>query len=210
MRVAARRRLNLETIPGLLATGAVAGLVLSAASLAVWPLLRPRAGPVPAARTAAATAAAVEAALLSADELRARNLEFPVEGVAREKLTDTFDDPRTGHVHEAADILAPRNTPVRAVEAGTIARLLSNASGGLTVYHLDPSQRFVYYYAHLERYADGLKEGQTVGRGQVIGYVGTTGNAPKNTPHLHFAIFRVVDQKQWWSGAPINPYLVLR
>ena len=208
--MAARRRLNLETIPGLLATGAVAGLVLSSAALAVWPFVRPRAGTLPAARTPAASAAATAATLAHADELRARRLEFPVEGIAREKLTDTFDDARSGHLHEAADILAPRHTPVRAVEAGTIARLLSNASGGITIYQLDPSERFVYYYAHLERYADGLKEGQTVGRGQVIGYVGTTGNAPRTVPHLHFAIFRVVDQRQWWSGAPINPYLVLR
>jgi peptidoglycan LD-endopeptidase LytH len=204
--VAARRRLNLETIPGLLASGALAGLVLSSTAIAVWLVVRPRT----AARSAAAEAAVAEASLASAEELRGRGLEFPVEGVARERLTDTFEDLRTGHVHQAADILAPRNTPVRAVEAGTIARLLSNPSGGITVYQLDPSERFIYYYAHLERYADGLKEGQKVDRGQVIGYVGTTGNAPKTTPHLHFAIFRVVDQKQWWGGAPINPYLVLR
>ena len=210
MRVAARRRLNLETIPGLLASGALAGLVLSSASIAAWLLVRPRLAAVPAARTATVSAAAAAATVAYADELRGRRLEFPVEGFAREKLTDTFDHARSGHVHEAADILAPRNTPVRAVEAGTIARLLTNPSGGITIYQLDPSERFVYYYAHLERYADGLKEGQTVGRGQVIGYVGTTGNAPRSTPHLHFAIFRVVDQTQWWSGAPINPYLVLR
>jgi murein DD-endopeptidase MepM/ murein hydrolase activator NlpD len=188
----------------------VAGLLLSSAAMVGWLFVRPGGLAAPASRTAAADAATAEARMASAEELRGRRLEFPVEGIPRERLTDTFDDARSGHVHEAADILAPRNTPVRAVEAGTIARLLSNPSGGITVYQLDPSERFVYYYAHLERYVDGLKEGQKVDRGQVIGYVGTSGNAPKNTPHLHFAIFRVMDQRQWWGGAPINPYLVLR
>ena len=209
--MSARRRLNLETIPGLLATGTLAGLLLSSAAIAVWLVARPRAGVVPAPRaTTAADAATAEARMASAGELRDRHLDFPVEGIPRERLTDTFDEPRSGHVHEASDILAPRNTPVRAVEAGTIARLLQNPSGGITVYQLDPEGRYVYYYAHLERYADGLKEGQKVDRGQVIGYVGTSGNAPRSTPHLHFAIFKVVDQRQWWGGAPINPYLVLR
>jgi murein DD-endopeptidase MepM/ murein hydrolase activator NlpD len=208
--VAARRALNLETVPGLLATGMAAGLALSAAGIAAWLVVRPRLAARPVVPTAATTAAPDAATLANAEELRGRHLEFPVEGFPREKLVDTFGDPRTGHMHEASDILAPRNTPVRAVETGTIARLLTNASGGITIYQLDPSERFVYYYAHLERYADGLREGQKVDRGQVIGYVGTTGNAPRNTPHLHFAIFRVVDQRQWWSGAPINPYLVLR
>lgn len=208
--MAARRRLNLETIPGLLATGAVAGLVLSSAAMVAWLVVRPRVSGPPAAPAVAVDAATAEARMASAEELRARRLEFPVEGISRERLTDSFDEPRSGHVHEAADIMAPRNTPVRAVEAGTIARLLQNPSGGITVYELDPTERFIYYYAHLERYADGLREGQKVGRGEVIGYVGTSGNAPRGSPHLHFAIFKVVDQKQWWGGAPINPYLVLR
>ena len=208
--MAARRRLNLETIPGLLASGMVAGLVLSAAAIAAWLVVRPRVVTGPGTPSAATDAAAAAATLAHAEELRGRRLEVPVEGIARERLVDTFDDRRTGHIHEAADIMAPRNTPVRAVEAGTIARLLSNPSGGNTIYQLDPTERFVYYYAHLERYADGLRQGQKVDRGQVIGYVGTSGNAPKNTPHLHFAIFRVADQRQWWSGTSVNPYLVLR
>lgn len=202
------RRLDLETVPGLLGAGALAGLVLSAVAVALWWwLARPEAAP---ALPSAAAAAIAEARLTSVPELRARGLDFPLEGYAREKLTDTFDEERTGHVHEAADIMAARNTPVRAVEAGTIARLLRSASGGITIYQLDPSQRYIYYYAHLQRYADGLREGLAVERGQVIGYVGTTGNAPENAPHLHFAIFRVVDPKQWWGGVPVNPYLVLR
>jgi peptidoglycan LD-endopeptidase LytH len=205
--VGSPRRLDLETVPGLLATGALAGLLLSAVSIGAWWLARPKAvsAPVPAA-----AAAMAEATLASVQELRARDLDFPVEGVGREKMTDTFNEARAGHVHEAADIMAARNTPVHAVEAGTIARLLKNPSGGITIYQLDPAQRYIYYYAHLERYAEGLREGLAVGRGQVIGYVGTSGNAPANAPHLHFAIFRVVDPKQWWGGPPVNPYLVLR
>jgi len=205
--VGSLRRLNLETVPGLLATGALAGLLLSAAAIGAWLLARPEMVSAPAP---AATAAMAEAVLASVQELRARGLDFPVEGFARAKMADTFNEARAGHVHEAADIMAARNTPVRAVEAGTIARLLKNPSGGITIYQLDPSQRYIYYYAHLERYAEGLREGLAVGRGQVIGYVGTTGNAPENAPHLHFAIFRVVDPKQWWGGAAVNPYLVLR
>jgi murein DD-endopeptidase MepM/ murein hydrolase activator NlpD len=202
--VGSPRRLDLETVPGLLGTGALAGLLLSAVAVALWWwLARPEAG-------TAAAAAIAEARLASVSELRARGLDFPVEGYAREKLTDTFDEARTGHVHEASDIMAARNTPVRAVEAGTIARLLRSASGGISIYELDPSQRYIYYYAHLQRYADGLREGLAVEQGQVIGYVGTTGNAPENAPHLHFAIFRVADPKQWWGGVPVNPYLVLR
>jgi peptidoglycan LD-endopeptidase LytH len=143
--------------------------------------------------------------------LEDRNLLIPVEGVAASVLTRQFSDARSGsRRHEAIDILAPRNTPVLAVEDGTIARLFFSKAGGTTVYQFDPSSAFCYYYAHLERYADGLREGQTVRRGQVIGYVGTSGNAPKSTPHLHFAIFRLTDAKRWWEGTPIDPYDVLR
>jgi len=190
----------------------LAGLALGAAFIAGFVAVRSRVGSALLSRTppAAAPTLTPAASMAFVEELRSRQLEFPVQGVPPEKMVDSFDDPRTGHVHEATDIMAPRNTPVRAVETGTIARLLTNASGGITIYELDPTERFVYYYAHLERYADGLREGQKVDRGQVIGYVGTTGNAPRGAPHLHFAIFRVVDARQWRSGAPVNPYLVLR
>ena len=118
--------------------------------------------------------------------------------------------PRGGRQHEAIDILAPRNTPVKAVEGGKIARLFFSKAGGITVYQFDPTEQYCYYYAHLERYADGLVEGQELRKGQVIGYVGTPGNAPKDTPHLHFAIFRLTEAKRWWEGTPIDPYDVLR
>ena len=142
--------------------------------------------------------------------LEDRDLEIPVEGVARESLTRQFDDTRGERRHEALDILEPRNTPVKAVEGGRIARLFTSRAGGLTIYQFDPTEQFCYYYAHLERYADGLKEGDRVRKGQVIGYVGTSGNAPGNTPHLHFAIFRLTAEKRWWEGVPIDPYDVLR
>ena len=144
-------------------------------------------------------------------DLRDRDLLVPVQGVPPGDLRSSFEERRGGdRRHEAMDILAPRNTPVIAVEGGTIARLFSSDRGGITVYQFDPMSRYVYYYAHLERYAPGLQEGGTITPGQVIGYVGTSGNAPPETPHLHFAIFKLTEQKRWWEGTPIDPYLVLR
>ena len=145
------------------------------------------------------------------EELADRDLEIPVEGVRADQLSRTFDDRRGGsRVHQAIDILAPQGTPVKAVEDGTVARLFISKAGGITVYQFDPSEKFCYYYAHLDRYADGLKEGAQVRKGQVIGYVGVSGNAPKNTPHLHFAIYRLTEAKRWWEGTPIDPYDILR
>ena len=137
-------------------------------------------------------------------------LLLPVEGVDRDELTDNYDERRGRRRHEAIDILAPRNTPVRAVADGTVAKLFESVAGGTTIYHFDPSGRYCFYYAHLERYAKGLKEGDSVSRGQVIGYVGTTGNAPPDTPHLHFAIYRLGPDRRWWEGEPLNPFPVLR
>jgi murein DD-endopeptidase MepM/ murein hydrolase activator NlpD len=143
-------------------------------------------------------------------ELRGRNLLLPVVNVEPADLHQSFEEDRRGHKHEAVDILAPRGTPVLAVEDGRIARLFYSQAGGHTVYHFDPTERYSYYYAHLERYAEGLDEGQSVRRGQVIGYVGTSGNAPENTPHLHFAIFALGSEKRWWEGTAIDPFLVWR
>lgn len=143
-------------------------------------------------------------------DLRDRQLLVPVLGVARTQLRASFDEQRgSDRKHEALDILADRHTPVIAVEAGTIARLFSSERGGITVYQFDPTTSYVYYYAHLERYAAGLEEGARVNAGQVLGYVGTSGNAPKDTPHLHFAIFKLSEKKRWWEGAPIDPFVVL-
>ena len=145
------------------------------------------------------------------DELASRDLAIPVKDVSAQQLTRTFSDHRTGgRTHEAIDILAPMNTPVVAVEDGTIARLFLSKAGGITVYQFDPGERYCYYYAHLDHYADGLREGQKVRKGQVLGYVGVSGNAPKQTPHLHFAIFRLTEAKHWWEGTPIDPYDALK
>ena len=146
-----------------------------------------------------------------AKDLAARNLMVPVQGIESDKLVRSFHDRRSdSREHEAIDILAHTGTPVVAVEDGTIAKLFVSKAGGNTVYQFDPGRQYSYYYAHLDRYADGLKEGDTVRRGQTIGYVGTSGNAPKNTPHLHFAVFRLTAEKQWWTGTPIDPFDILR
>jgi murein DD-endopeptidase MepM/ murein hydrolase activator NlpD len=143
-------------------------------------------------------------------ELRGRGLAFPVQGIPTDVVADTFDDPRGRRRHEAIDIMAPRHTPVVAVEAGHVARLFESAAGGVTVYQFDPTQRYCYYYAHLERYARGLREGDTVERGQLLGYVGSTGNAPDSAPHLHFAIYRLGEGRRWWEGEALNPYWIWR
>ncbi|HWN42270.1 MAG TPA: peptidoglycan DD-metalloendopeptidase family protein [Thermoanaerobaculia bacterium] len=149
-------------------------------------------------------------ALPAPADLQQRDLVLPVQGIRPEQLQNTFEDSRGGgRVHEAIDIMAPRNTPVMAVEDGKIAKLFTSKQGGLTIYQFDPTETYAYYYAHLERYADGLKEGMALRRGQVVGYVGSSGNANPEGPHLHFAIFRLTPEKRWWDGAPINPFPVL-
>jgi peptidoglycan LD-endopeptidase LytH len=146
------------------------------------------------------------------DALRRHDLRVPIDGVSVESMRGGFDERRDagGRPHEAVDMLAPRNTPVHAVEHGTIAKLFVSQAGGNTIYQYDPSERFCYYYAHLERYAEGLRDGAPVARGEVIGFVGTSGNAPANTPHLHFAIFELTPERHWWQGTPIDPYLAFR
>lgn len=164
------------------------------------------------AQTSAHAAPVSSPAAAAIEELRARGIEVPVRGIAPDELRDTFNDRRSGgRRHLAIDILAPRNTPVVAVEDGEIRRLSpANGGGGIVVYQADPSGAFVYYYAHLERWADGLAEGDLVTRGQVIGFVGTSGNAPPGSPHLHFAIFRLAPGEEGWHGPPVSPYAVYR
>jgi murein DD-endopeptidase MepM/ murein hydrolase activator NlpD len=168
--------------------------------------------PAPAARASAgADAAARDLALPPAiEELQRRRLNLPVNGVRAEQLVATFDEARGDRPHEAIDIMSPRGTPVVATEDGRIAKLFWSKAGGHTIYQFDPSERYAYYYAHLDRYADGLAEGQAVTRGQTIGYVGSTGNAKADAPHLHFAIFLLTPEKRWWNGAALDPYPVLR
>jgi murein DD-endopeptidase MepM/ murein hydrolase activator NlpD len=140
-----------------------------------------------------------------------RPLMMPVAGVDPSSIHDMFDEMRGGSTrrHDALDILAPRGTPVVAADDGSVKKLFTSVPGGLTVYEFDPDQRYCYYYAHLDAYVAGLHEGQLLRRGDVIGYVGTTGNAPKDTPHLHFAVIRLDPDKRWWTGTPINPYPLL-
>jgi murein DD-endopeptidase MepM/ murein hydrolase activator NlpD len=144
-------------------------------------------------------------------DLLQRALLVPVQGMPRTKLTDTFDDARgQGRVHNAIDIMAARNTPVLAIEPGRIVKLFTSNLGGLTIYQFDPGETYCYYYAHLDHYAPGLKEGDQVTRGQVIAYVGSTGDASPDAPHLHFEISRLHADKKWWQGDSINPYPILR
>jgi murein DD-endopeptidase MepM/ murein hydrolase activator NlpD len=143
--------------------------------------------------------------------IAAPHLRLPIDGVSPETFKGGFYDARTGHPHEAVDMMAPRNTPVHAVDDGTIAKLFwSKGGGGNTIYEFDPTSTYAYYYAHLERYADGLREGQHVTAGQTIGYVGTSGNAPPAAPHLHFAIFELTPERHWWQGKAIDPYPFFR
>ena len=159
---------------------------------------------VPTRRPAAGGTAGVAAGGTLAGEI-----VIPVEGVRAVNLRDNFADARTGHMHGALDIMAPRGTPVLAAVDGTVRKLFTSAAGGITIYETDPAEEMIYYYAHLDRYASDLVEGKVLRRGDVIGYVGTTGNAPRNSPHLHFAISVLPPTKEWWRGEAINPYPIL-
>ena len=205
-----------HTVRGAALVGVLSGLLL-ATSVVLRELWRRGLEPSLVAGASDRDAAARTGVIDPLDEasiadLRSRRLTLPVDGVAVERLIDSFDDPRGAgtRMHRAVDILAPRGTAVRAVEPGTIARLDVSAAGGISIYQFDRDERYCYYYAHLDRYALGLREGAVVGRGEVIGYVGTTGNAPRTTPHLHFAIYRLSSAKQWSAGTALNPYPVFR
>ena len=138
------------------------------------------------------------------------NLVIPVAGVRPEQLIDTYDDARSeGRVHDAIDIPAAADTPVIAATDGKILKLFQSERGGTTIYQLSANQELIFYYAHLSRYADGLVEGDTVKQGQVIAYVGDTGNAGPGNYHLHFSIAVVSDPKRYWEGTNINPYPLL-
>jgi murein DD-endopeptidase MepM/ murein hydrolase activator NlpD len=145
-------------------------------------------------------------AMLSAE------LIIPLPGVQPSELRDTFHEPRGGgtRLHEALDIMAPRGTPVYSAAPGRVLKLHNSKDGGLMVYAADSSDQYVLMYAHLDRYAAGLRDDLPLERGQVIGYVGTTGNAPPNAPHLHFAIAHPASVKLWWTGEAIDPRPLLQ
>jgi peptidoglycan LD-endopeptidase LytH len=173
--------------------------------------LQPRSPLTPGRPSATAAPSAPSMSHDEVAELRGRSLIVPVQGIEASVLRSTFDEARSGgRVHEALDIMAPRGTPVVAVQHGVVAKLFESAAGGLTVYQFDPEGRYIFYYAHLDAYAPGLHEGQQLRQGDPLGYVGTTGNAPKNAPHLHFAIERLGPEQKWWEGTPLDPFLVLK
>ena len=139
------------------------------------------------------------------------NLVIPVVGVKPEHLLDTFADARSeGRSHDAIDIAAPAGTPVIAASEGEIVKLFQSVKGGTTIYQLSPDKKLVFYYAHLQRYADGLHEGKYLRQGEVIGYVGDTGNAGAGNYHLHFSVASITDPKRHWEGTNINPYPLLK
>lgn len=138
-------------------------------------------------------------------------LIVPVAGIKADQLRDTFNEARSeGRVHNALDIMAPRGAEVLAATNGRIIKLFSSARGGIAIYQLSGDEKTVLYYAHLERYAGGLGEGRVANQGQVIGYVGDTGNAGAGNYHLHFAMWTVTDPKRYWEGVNINPFPLLR
>ena len=198
--------------PALLAVEAPPPLVppASASPPIRTPLVAENALSTAAAPPAPAPAPAAPVPTVPADQPRKGTLLLPVLGVTPSLLSDTFNETRGGkRVHEALDILAPRGTPVIAADDGRIVKLFSSVPGGLTIYQFDPTERLAYYYAHLDRYAADMAEGMQVKRGEVIAYVGSTGNANPATPHLHFAIFELGPEKRWWKGTAINPYPLL-
>ena len=193
------------TVAELAAAGAAGGVLLLMALLALQARGRP--GPLPGASgPASGHAERLESPDVSRGDLGGGRLRFPVPAASLGAMSNSFADPRGKRAHRAVDILAPRGSPVVAVDDGTVARLSTSPAGGVSIYQLDPGERYCFYYAHLEGYADGLAEGQPVTRGQVVGYVGTTGNAPPGTPHLHFAISEVLVRERWWEGRAIDPY----
>lgn len=184
----------------------------------VSPAVAPPAMPAPPATDAwplagnASVAAPVPTQVLptAATSAATSGLLLPVAGVKTSQLLDTYTQARSGgRLHDAIDIMAPRGTPVLAVADGRVVKLFDSKQGGLTVYQFDTSEAVAYYYAHLDSYAAGVVEGKQLKRGELVGYVGSTGNASPDGPHLHFAIFMLGPEKNWWQGTAINPYPLL-
>lgn len=182
---------------------------LAAIALMFNALMQPRAEQTPAQTGAAlAHAAAPQPRPMAFSATPHRALIVPVDHVAVVELVNTWGASRSeGRTHEGIDIVAPLGTPVRAVADGRIVKFFESERGGITIYQFDTRERFVYYYAHLNARAAGLAEGDMVRQGQVIAYVGETGNAP--IPHLHFEVQRLTPEKHWWEAESMNPYPLL-
>jgi len=191
-----------------------ASVALGGEALVPQPLSPPTAEPAEGSAEANTSEVPVPTTTEGAAAVTAANssgsLLIPVQGMPAAKLVDTFTQSRgAGRLHDAIDIMAPRGTPVLAVADGRVAKLFDSKPGGLTVYQFDGEEKLAYYYAHLDRYADGLAEGRVLKRGEVLGYVGSTGNASPDAPHLHFAVMVLGPEKHWWQGTAVNPYPLL-
>ena len=200
----------------------LAGLFVGALSVSLYMMRREATHPVPTATAEPAPQMPIPTAtpppqqplpspspspVQPAPEAPLAKMVLPIAGLKPEGLRDDFNEEHSGHKHEAIDILQPRGTPVHAVVDGSIQKLFLSKPGGITIYQFDESSELCYYYAHLDRYAETLKEGMHVTRGDVIGFVGTTGNADPGTPHLHFAILKLGPDKHWWQNTEaIDPY----
>ena len=154
------------------------------------------------------TIAAAPVAII--EPLPTARLLVPIDGISFESFKGGFSEMRGDRLHEAVDIIVARGTPIHAVQDGTIAKLFYSKFGGITIYQFEKDGSLCFYYAHLQRYADGLHEGQHVARGEVIGYVGTSGNAPPDAPHLHFEIHELNADRKWWQGRALDPYVVFK
>ena len=137
------------------------------------------------------------------------DIGYPLADIKPRELRSQFKDKRRGHIHHAIDLMRHRGTPVLAVTDGTIRKLYRSRSGGISIYLFDGSEQYCFFYGHLDHYAKGLHEGQEVHRGELIGYVGYTGNAKRNAPHLHFAVSLTGPRRQWSGGVPIDPFPML-
>jgi len=181
------------------------------------PASRPDGRPVASSRPAKpgvlvpdATVGVVESNSSDLDYLFSRHLLVPVAGADMSKVGDSFDEPRDGgRTHRAIDILAPRGTPILSADDGKILRMSNSSLGGITMYTVDPEARLVYYYAHMDHYNDAMSPGREIVKGDTLGFVGTTGNAPKDTPHLHFQVMRWPADGKYWDGDPIDPFEAL-
>jgi len=143
-------------------------------------------------------------------DLRGRKLVFPIAHFDVQRIKGSFDEMHGGEKHRASDILAPAGTPIHAVDDGRIAKLFNSKTGGTTIYQFDSQKHFVFYYAHLQKYAEGLKDGSAVQKGDILGYVGSSGNASSDAPHLHFEITISGKDSRWWNIPAIDPYLVFQ
>ena len=199
---------NAERLPVPAASPAATATPDATATPTATPTPTPETTPTPGSPSSQAQAPSGD----PASTLASMRLLIPVQGITPEQLQDTFKDSRSeGRVHDAIDIIAPRGTPVVAATDGRVVKLFRSVKGGITFYQLaSADERYVLYYAHLERYADGLAEGHFARRGETVGYVGDTGNATPGNTHLHFQIYRVEDPKHFWMGENLNPYPLLR